>query len=98
MADRFELCIDGKEFVNGYSELNIPEVQVERFARESQLAAQGDLEAMPADAAFVRALEYGLPPTSGIGLGIDRLVMLLAGVEAIRDVILFPMLRPESFD
>jgi lysyl-tRNA synthetase len=98
MADRFELCIDGKEFVNGYSELNNPEVQVERFARESQLAAQGDLEAMPADAAFVRALEYGLPPTSGIGLGIDRLVMLLAGVEAIRDVILFPMLRPESFD
>ncbi len=98
MADRFELCIDAKEFVNGYSELNNPEVQVERFARESQLAAQGDLEAMPADAAFVRALEYGLPPTSGIGLGIDRLVMLLSGVEAIRDVILFPMLRPESFD
>lgn len=98
MADRFELCIDGKEFVNGYSELNNPEVQGERFAREVSLAAQGDGEAMPVDAAFVRALEYGLPPTSGIGLGIDRLVMLLAGVEAIRDVILFPMLRPEHFD
>ena len=96
MADRFELCIDGKEFANGYSELNIPEEQQERFRREAEAVAQGDLEAHPADAAFVRALEYGLPPTAGLGIGIDRLVMLLAEVEAIRDVILFPMLRPEA--
>jgi lysyl-tRNA synthetase class 2 len=95
IADRFELAIDGKELTNGYSELNIPEEQQERFQHEADAAAQGDLEAHPADMAFVRALEYGLPPTSGIGLGVDRLVMLLAEVEAIRDVILFPMLRPE---
>jgi lysyl-tRNA synthetase class 2 len=96
MADRFELCIDAKEFANGYSELNIPEEQEERFQAMAAAAAKGDLEAHPSDLAFVRALEYGLPPTSGIGLGVDRLVMLLAGVEAIRDVILFPMMRPES--
>ncbi|MBV8462560.1 MAG: lysine--tRNA ligase [Acidimicrobiales bacterium] len=96
LADRFELCIDGRELANGYSELNIPEEQEARFLREAKAAAQGDLEAHPADLAFVRALEYGLPPTAGIGIGIDRLVMLLAEVEAIRDVILFPMLRPEA--
>jgi lysyl-tRNA synthetase class 2 len=95
LADRFELVIDGKEFANGYSELNLPEEQESRFVAEAAAAAKGDLEAHPADRAFVRALEYGLPPTSGIGIGIDRLVMLLAEVEAIRDVILFPMLRPE---
>jgi lysyl-tRNA synthetase class 2 len=96
MADRFELCIDAKEFANGYSELNIPEEQQERFRHEAEAVAQGDLEAHPADRAFVRALEYGLPPTAGLGIGVDRLVMLLAEVEAIRDVILFPMLRPEA--
>jgi lysyl-tRNA synthetase, class II len=96
LADRFELVIDAKEFTNGYSELNIPEEQQERFRGEAEAAAHGDLEAHPADQAFVRALEYGLPPTSGIGVGVDRLVMLLAEVEAIRDVILFPMMRPES--
>ena len=96
LADRFELAIDGKEFANGYSELNIPEEQQERFRGEADAAARGDLEAHPADLAFVRALEYGLPPTSGIGIGVDRLIMLLAEVEAIRDVILFPMMRPES--
>ena len=96
MADRFELCIDAKEFANGYSELNIPEEQEERFQAMAVAAARGDLEAHPSDLAFVRALEYGLPPTSGIGLGVDRLIMLLAEVEAIRDVILFPMMRPES--
>ncbi len=96
LADRFELAVDGKELANGYSELNIPEEQQERFQHEADAAAHGDLEAHPADLAFVRALEYGLPPTSGIGIGIDRLVMLLAEVEAIRDVILFPMLRPEA--
>jgi lysyl-tRNA synthetase class 2 len=96
LADRFELAIDAKEFANGYSELNIPEEQQERFRGEAEAVAQGDLEAHPADLAFVRALEYGLPPTSGIGIGVDRLVMLLAEVEAIRDVILFPMMRPEA--
>jgi lysyl-tRNA synthetase, class II len=96
LADRFELAIDAKEFANGYSELNIPEEQLERFQGEAEAAALGDLEAHPADAAFVRALEYGLPPTSGIGIGVDRLVMLLGEVEAIRDVILFPMMRPEA--
>ncbi len=96
LVDRFELAIDGKELTNGYSELNIPEEQLARFQRESDAAAHGDLEAHPADLAFVRALEYGLPPTSGIGIGVDRLVMLLAEVEAIRDVILFPMLRPDT--
>ena len=96
MADRFELAIDAKEFANGYSELNIPEEQQERFRGEADAVARGDLEAHPADLAFVRALEYGLPPTSGIGIGVDRLVMLISGVEAIRDVILFPMMRPEA--
>jgi lysyl-tRNA synthetase class II len=96
LADRFELAIDAKEFANGYSELNIPEEQQERFRGTAEAAAHGDLEAHPADQAFVRALEYGLPPTSGIGIGVDRLVMLLAEVEAIRDVILFPMMRPEA--
>jgi lysyl-tRNA synthetase class 2 len=96
LADRFELAIDAKEFANGYSELNIPEEQQERFRGEADAVARGDLEAHPADLAFVRALEYGLPPTSGIGIGVDRLVMLLAEVEAIRDVILFPMMRPEA--
>lgn len=96
LADRFELAIDGKELTNGYSELNIPEEQQERFRREADAAAHGDLEAHPPDQAYLRALEFGLPPTSGIGLGVDRLVMLLAGVEAIRDVILFPTMRPEA--
>ncbi len=94
LAERFELVIDGREFANGYSELNDPDDQEKRFAAEGALAAAGDLEAHPADADFVRALQYGLPPTSGIGIGVDRLVMLLAEVAAIRDVILFPLLRP----
>ncbi len=98
LAARFELAVDGKELTNGYSELNIPEEQQQRFQRESDAAAHGDLEAHPADLAFVRSLEYGLPPTSGIGIGIDRLTMLLAEVEAIRDVILFPTMRPEAPD
>ena len=98
MADRFELCIVGREFANGYSELNIPEEQAERFEVSAAAKAGGDAEAHPADQAFVRSLEYGLPPTAGIGIGIDRLIMLLAEVEAIRDVILFPMLRPEAID
>ncbi len=96
MADRFELVIGGRELANGYSELNDPDEQAERFRSEAVAAAAGDLESHPVDGAFVRALEYGLPPTSGIGLGVDRLVMLFAGVPSIRDVILFPTLRPET--
>jgi lysyl-tRNA synthetase, class II len=96
VTDRFELVITGRELANGYSELNDPDEQAERFRAEAAMAAGGDAEAHPADTAFVRALEYGLPPTSGIGLGIDRLIMLLAEVPAIRDVILFPIMRPEA--
>ncbi len=96
VTDRFELVITGRELANGYSELNDPDEQAKRFRAEAALAAGGDAEAHPADNAFVRALEYGLPPTSGIGIGIDRLIMLLAEVPAIRDVILFPIMRPEA--
>jgi lysyl-tRNA synthetase class 2 len=96
ITDRFELVIAGKEFANGYSELNDPDEQRKRFEAGAAAAAGGDLEAHPADVAFVRALEYGLPPTSGIGIGIDRLIMLLAEVPAIRDVILFPIMRAEG--
>jgi lysyl-tRNA synthetase, class II len=96
LTDRFELVIGGRELANGYSELNDPDEQARRFDAEAAAAAGGDAEAHPADIAFVRALEYGLPPTSGIGIGIDRLIMLLAEVPAIRDVILFPVMRPEA--
>jgi lysyl-tRNA synthetase, class II len=96
LTDRFELVIAGRELANGYSELNDPDEQAKRFRAEAAAAAGGDDEAHPADTAFVRALEYGLPPTSGIGIGIDRLIMLLAEVPAIRDVILFPIMRPEA--
>ncbi len=96
VTDRFELVIGGRELANGYSELNDPDEQAKRFEAEAAAAAGGEAESHPADAAFVRALEYGLPPTSGIGLGIDRLIMLLAEVPAIRDVILFPIMRAEA--
>jgi lysyl-tRNA synthetase, class II len=96
VTERFELVIGGRELANGYSELNDPDEQARRFEAEAAAAAGGDAEAHPADIAFVRALEYGLPPTSGIGIGIDRLIMLLAEVPAIRDVILFPIMRPEA--
>ena len=96
LTDRFELVIAGRELANGYSELNDPDEQAKRFEAEAAAATGGDAEAHPADVAFVRALEFGLPPTSGIGIGIDRLIMLLAEVPAIRDVILFPIMRPET--
>jgi lysyl-tRNA synthetase, class II len=96
VTDRFELVVGGRELANGYSELNDPDEQTARFQAQADAAAHGDPEAHPADLAFVRALEYGLPPTAGIRIGIDRLVMLLADVSSIRDVILFPMMRPEA--
>lgn len=96
LTERFELMVNGKELANAYSELNDPIDQEERFMEQMQLADKGDDEAMIIDQDFLRALQYGMPPTSGIGIGIDRLVMLMTAHSYIQDVLLFPQMRPEK--
>ncbi len=96
LTERFELMVNGKELANAYSELNDPIDQYERFVEQMRLADKGDDEAMIIDADFIRALEYGMPPTSGMGIGMDRLAMLLTGQPTIQEVLLFPQMRPEK--
>ncbi len=96
LTERFELMVNGKELANAYSELNDPIDQYERFVEQMRLSEKGDDEAMIIDHDFIRALEYGMPPTSGMGIGMDRLVMLMTGQSTIQEVLLFPQMRPEK--
>jgi len=96
LTERFELMVNGKELANAYSELNDPIDQLERFQEQLKLSEKGDDEAMFIDIDFVRSLEYGMPPTSGMGIGMDRLVMLMTGQQAIQEVLFFPQMKPEK--
>ena len=98
LTERFELMVNGKELANAYSELNDPIDQYERFVEQMRLGEKGDDEAMIIDKDFIRALEYGMPPTSGMGIGMDRLVMLMTGKTTIQEVLFFPQMRPEKWD
>jgi lysyl-tRNA synthetase class 2 len=98
LTERFELMVNGKELANAYSELNDPIDQKLRFEEQTKLAERGDDEAMLIDLDFIRALEYGMPPTSGMGIGIDRLVMFLCNQSSIQEVLLFPQMKPEKWD
>jgi lysyl-tRNA synthetase class 2 len=96
LTERFELMVNGKELANAYTELNDPIDQKERFEAQMALSEKGDDEAMFIDQDFLRALEYGMPPTSGIGIGIDRLVMLMTNNSSIQEVLFFPQMKPEK--
>ena len=96
LTERFELMVNGKELCNAYTELNDPIDQLERFQEQMKLSEKGDDEAMFIDMDFVRALEYGMPPTSGMGMGMDRLAMLMTNQSSIQEVLFFPQMKPEA--